>query len=161
MCCVSTSFDVCLWSFFLNLLPPLLAQMCPSPSCQGFEIESETSEDADVQHNIWNKMLEIFTYREAVFCYKMFCKIGRYAGSHYPATLLWTSSTLSQLEEYEVTYAIHQRNLAVSKGCQFEEGMYRTKSEGGNAGMHQNVIEHSTLMKPGKAYETVEGGYMG
>ena len=36
-----------------------------------------------------------------------------------------------------------------------------TKSEGGNAGMHQNVIEHSTLMKPGKAYETVEGGYMG
>ena len=98
---------------------------------------------------------EYSRYREAVFCCKMFWKIGRYAGSQYPATLLWTS-----LEENDVSYAIHQRNLAVSKGCQFDEGMYRTKSEGGNAGMHQNVIEHSTHMKPGKAYEIVESGYM-
>ena len=35
----------------------------------------------------------------------------------------WTSSTLSQLEEYDVRYAIHHRNLAVSKGYQFNEGM--------------------------------------
>ena len=35
------------------------------PSSHDYEIESETPEDADVQHNIWNKMLELFTLQRS------------------------------------------------------------------------------------------------
>ena len=39
--------------------------MCPHPSGHGCELESEESEDEETQHNIWHKMLEVFTLQES------------------------------------------------------------------------------------------------
>ena len=92
-------------------------------------------------------------YREAVFYCNMIWKTGSCAGLHYLVTSHWTSSSLSQLEEYDVKKAIHQRKFVVSKAYQFNEGMYRM------VGMHWDTIEFSTHMKPVKAYEFIEGRY--
>ena len=126
---------------------PSLAQMCPCLACNGFDIESETSEDADAQHNIWKRLLGIFTLQEGSFCYKMIWKIGSYAGSLYLATLLWTSSTPSQLEEYDVWYTNLQTNSTISKGYQLNEGQFRTKCKGHDAGLKKKITEYSTHSK--------------
>ena len=41
--------------------PALVVQMCPHPSCETIERESETTDDEEVQHHIWNKMFELST----------------------------------------------------------------------------------------------------
>ena len=103
--------------------------MCPHPSSHVREIVSETSEDEEIQHNIWNKMLKVFTLQEAVLCYNMIWKIGSYAGWLYLVTSHWTSFTPFLYIDYDDNKAMHQRKL---EGCFVyvdNEGMYRGKVE--------------------------------
>ena len=74
-----------------HILAVRFVQMCPQHPCNGREMgtESEISEDEDedekTQHNIWNKMLEVFTLQEGVQHFNINWKTGRYAGLVHPA----------------------------------------------------------------------------